>query len=363
MSNRRFSIPVEIPGSAYAITVEPGLLQRAGLALAALTGVRKAAVVTDSNIAPLHLATLLTSFQAAGFHAVTATIPAGEPHKTIHHLLPVYDQFLSAKIERATPVVALGGGVIGDMAGFVAATILRGVPFVQVPTSLLAMVDASVGGKTGIDHPCGKNLIGAFHQPMAVLIDPEVLRTLPPRELRSGLAECIKHDIIRDVEGFARLEQNIGRALDLDIEYLAELVAHNVGIKAKVVAADPFEKGERAHLNLGHTFGHAIETISNYSYAHGEAVGLGICAAAFASRELGLLSEADRQRILAVIGHAGLPTGGLTLDIDAVVNAMAFDKKVKAGKVRFILPDGIGRATIRDDVPMDLVRRAVGSLR
>src|SRR5256714_7172508 len=188
----------------------------------------------------------------------------------------------------------MGGGVIGDMAGFVAATVLRGVPFVQVPTTLLAMVDASVGGKTGVNHSTGKNLIGAFHQPIAVFIDPEVLRTLPERELRGGLAECIKHDIIRDSDGFARLEKNIARALSLDLDYLAELVAHNVAIKARVVEADPFEKGERAHLNFGHTFGHAIETVSHYSYSHGECVALGMVAAAKLAMDLGMIDDAAR---------------------------------------------------------------------
>src|SRR2546423_7177865 len=207
----------------------------------------------------------------------------------------------------------MGGGVIGDMAGFVAATVLRGVPFVQVPTTLLAMVDASVGGKTGVNHSTGKNLIGAFHQPIAVFIDPEVLRTLPERELRGGLAECIKHDIIRDSDGFARLEKNIARALSLDLDYLAELVAHNVAIKARVVEADPFEKGERAHLNFGHTFGHAIETVSHYSYSHGECVALGMVAAAKLAMDLGMIDDAARRRIVAVIEAAGLPTCGMKL--------------------------------------------------
>src|SRR5207248_3627997 len=215
------------------------------------------------------------SLAKAGFEATTATILAGEDHKTLSDLLPVYDALLRARTERTTPVLAPRGGLIGDMAGFVAATVLRGVPFVQIPTSLLAMVDASVGGKTGVNHAVGKNLIGAFHQPIAVLIDPQVLKTLPMRELRGGLAECIKHDIIRDAEGFARLEESIERALKLEIPYLTELVAHNVAIKAAVVAADPFEKAERAHLNFGHTFGHAFETLTNYAMSHGEAVGLG----------------------------------------------------------------------------------------
>jgi 3-dehydroquinate synthase len=260
-------------------------------------------------------------------------------------------------------VIALGGGVIGDMAGFLAATILRGVPVVQVPTTLLAMVDASVGGKTGVNATAGKNLIGAFHQPIAVLIDPNVLKTLPARELRGGLAECIKHEIIRDADGFASLEHNIQRAMNLDIEFLSALIAHNVAIKAKVVQADPFERGERAHLNFGHTFGHAIETVSRYEYSHGESVALGMTAAARLAQSLCMIDAAAESRIVNLIEAAGLPTSGLKLDVDAVVNAMAFDKKVEGGKLRLILPTKIGAATIRDDVPTLDVRAAVESLR
>src|SRR5690606_20501984 len=237
------------------------------------------------------------------------------------------------------PVVALGGGVVGDMAGFVAATVLRGVPFVQVPTTLLAMVDASVGGKTGVDHAVRKNLLGAFHQPSAVLIDPESLRTLPARELRSGLAECIKHEVIRDAEGFARLEAGIERAAALDLAYLTELIAHNVVIKAAVVEADPFEKGERAHLNFGHTIGHAIEAASGFGYAHGEAVALGMVAAGRLATRLGMWDEASCRRMTALIARAGLPTGGLTLPSEPVLQTMQFDKKVKDGKLRFVLPE------------------------
>jgi 3-dehydroquinate synthetase len=214
-----------------------------------------------------------------------------------------------------------------------------------------------------VNHPVGKNLIGAFHQPIAVMIDPVVLRTLPERELRSGLAECIKHDVIRDTDGFARLEENVQRALGPDVEYLAELIAHNVAIKARVVEADPFERGERAHLNFGHTFGHAIETVSQYTYAHGECVALGMAAATFAAVELGMLEGAARDRILRVIRRAGLPADGMTLDVGKVVAAMNFDKKVKSGRVRFVLPDRIGHVVIRDDVPAGIVSRAVESLR
>ncbi|HEY7115634.1 MAG TPA: 3-dehydroquinate synthase [Tepidisphaeraceae bacterium] len=361
MSDRIVS--VRIPDfDPYDITVAPGLLGRAGEVLRRLSKSSKAAIVTDANLARAHLPTVRDSLARAGFESIVASIPAGEDHKTIADLMPVYDALLGARIERSTPVLALGGGVVGDMTGFVAATVLRGVPFVQVPTSLLAMVDASVGGKTGVNHAVGKNLIGAFHQPIAVLIDPEVLRTLPERELRGGLAECIKHDIIRDADGFGHLEQNIDRALALDVAYLGDLVAHNVAIKARVVEADPFERGERAHLNFGHTFGHAIETVSHYAYSHGECVALGMAAASIAAMKLGMIGADDRARILNVIVRAKLPVSGLTLATQDVLEAMHFDKKVRSGRIRFVLPDRIGHMVIRDDVSEDVVREAVDSL-
>ena len=357
------TVSVHLADHPYEVQVEPGLLLVVGRDVARLTASGRCCIITDENVAPLHLEAVNDSFLGTGIDLVKVIIPSGEQHKNLATVSTAYDRVLAAKIDRRTPVVALGGGVVGDLAGFVAATVLRGVPFVQVPTTLLAMVDASVGGKTGIDHAVGKNLIGAFHQPRAVFIDPEVLKTLPKPELRGGLAECIKHEIIRDADGFARLEQSIERALSLDMEYLTDLIAHNVAIKAGVVAADPFEKGERAHLNFGHTFGHAIETVSKYTYSHGESVALGMVAASFAATKLGMLSDSDRGRIVALIRRAGLPTGGLTLDPAAVVEAMAFDKKVASGKLRFILPDRIGHVVVRDDVPIEIVRDAVESLR
>lgn len=346
----------------YDISVGCGLLQSAGMLFRSISQSDKAMVLSDSQVGPLHLPALKQTMESVGVRVIEATIPAGEEHKGLQTLLPVYDLFLGDRIDRQTPLLALGGGVVGDMGGFVAATILRGVPLIQVPTTLLAMVDAGVGGKTGVNHAVGKNLIGAFHQPAAVWIDPSVLTTLPPRELRGGLAECIKHDIIRDAAGFAGLERDIHRALSLEMNYLQELIAHNVAIKASVVAQDPFERDVRAHLNLGHTFGHAIETVSGYAYSHGEAVALGMVAAARLAGAMGLIDDRSRQRIAAVIAQAGLPTTGLTLDVDQVVEAMAFDKKVHSGRLRFVLPAPIGQAVICDDAPMDLVRQAVRSL-
>jgi 3-dehydroquinate synthase len=356
------TIPVHVEGHAYDIVVQPGLLAEMGGQLRRLTKAGKCAVITDEKVAQLYAGTLASSLKSAGFEVIQFTLPGGEESKNVESASAAYDVLLSAGIERSTPVVALGGGVIGDTAGFVAATVLRGVPLVQVPTTLLSMVDASVGGKTGVNHSVGKNLIGAFHQPIGVLIDPSVLKTLPPRELRSGLAECIKHDVIRDAEGFAKLEKSIDRALSLDVEYLTELVAHNVAIKAKVVESDPFEKAERAHLNFGHTFGHAIENVSHYSYAHGECVALGMVAAARLAVSLGMFDANSADRVAAIVRKAGLPASGLKLSVDEVAKAMLFDKKVKSGKVRFILPDRIGHVLIRDDVPEPLVRKAIESL-
>jgi 3-dehydroquinate synthase len=356
-------VSINLPTGSYNITVDPGLLTRIGPELRQLTNSPKTGIVTDSHVGELHLQALENSLRSAGFETITATIPAGEQHKNLPMLLPAYDRFLSARIERTTPMIALGGGVIGDMTGLLAGTILRGVPFVQIPTTLLAMVDASVGGKTGVDHPVGKNLIGVFHQPIAVFIDPQTLTTLPPREMQSGLAECIKHDLIRDTHAFAKLDETIERVLKLDVDALTHFIAHNVAIKARVVEADPFEKAERAHLNFGHTFGHAIESVSNFSYSHGQSVALGMCAATYVSQNLGYISAADREKIISTIQKAGLPTGGLKLDIGKVFETMAFDKKVKDGRIRLVLLEKIGRAMILDDVPPGLIREALESLR
>jgi 3-dehydroquinate synthase len=353
---------VNLPEISYTVRIEPGLLARAGAELRHLNPSGKAAVVTDTYVAPLHLSLLTDSLKSAGIEPVVAILQPGETHKTLGDLLPVFDTLLAARIERSTPLLALGGGIVGDMAGFVAAAVLRGIPLVQIPTTLLAMVDSSVGGKTGVNHAVGKNLIGAFHHPILVLADPHVLRTLPKSELVGGLAECIKHDIIRDADGFAWLENNLDRILNLDLQTLTELVAHNVAIKARVVEADPFEHGERAHLNFGHTFAHAIEHASHHSYPHGQAVALGMVAAANLAADLKLLDPAAADRMIALIQRAGLPVGDAPLDPTAIVTAMSFDKKVKSSRIRFILPTKIGNVIIRDDVPTENVLKAVKTI-
>lgn len=355
---------VRIPGHPYEVHIAPGLLATAGAAIRKLTPAPSACVISDDAVAPHYLKPLSRSLRDAGnFQVVSALVPHGESNKRLETLLPVYDRFLSAGIDRQTPVIALGGGIVGDMAGLVAGTILRGVPFVQIPTTLLAMVDASIGGKTAVNHAVGKNLIGVFCQPQLVLADPDVLRTLGEDEFRGGLAECIKHDAIRSAAGFVHLEQTIDRALARDSQYLAELVAHNVGIKAAVVEADPLEHGERAHLNFGHTFGHAIERVSEHAYSHGQAIALGMVAAARLSAQMGLLQPSDAQRIVSLIKRAGLPTGRLAAEPGKIVDAMRYDKKVRRGKLRLVLLDAIGHAVIRDDVPPQDILSAVQSLR
>ena len=355
-------VHVNLAPSPYDVIVAADLLRSVGQSVAAITRSHKVALVTDTNLQRTHLPRVVASLQSAGFEVLTCILPAGEEHKTIASITRIYDTFLPAGIDRNTPLLALGGGVIGDMTGFAAATMLRGVPFIQVPTTLLCMVDASVGGKTGIDHPCGKNLIGAFHQPRAVLIDPEVLLSLPDRELIGGLAECIKHDIIRDAEHLALLPDIIARSIGRDVATLTDLIVHNVAIKARVVEADPFEQGERAHLNFGHTFAHAFEKVSHFGYSHGEAVGLGLIAAARLAEYLGMLNESAAAQIKNVIATAGLPVSGLTLDPQACLEAMAYDKKNAGARIRFVLLDAIGHVVIRDDVPPKLILQAIASL-
>ena len=356
------TVPVEFADSRYDVTIRPGLIGDAGAALRAVSKARRAAVVTDEHVGPLHSAALADSLAAAGFEVVAVTLPCGEGHKTLASVSTIYDALLAARIERTTPVLGLGGGIVGDTAAFAAATVLRGVPYAAVPTSLLAMVDASVGGKTGVNHAAGKNLIGAFWSPAAVLIDPAVLATLPDAELRAGLAECVKHDVIRDASHFAAMERDAGRALSRDVAYLTDLVAHNVRIKAAVVRADPFERGERAHLNYGHTFGHAIEAATRHAVGHGEAVALGMVAAGRMAVALGMFDAAGQSRVEALLQAIGLPTGGLSrhgVSASAVVDAMGSDKKVEAGRVRFVLAESIGRVVLRDDVPAAAVAAAV----
>jgi len=358
------AVPVALPHHRYDVVIEPGVLDELGARTRAVAPAPMALLVFDRALESTQLPRARASLEAAGYETVSVPFPGGEANKTLATVQGLYEVLLERRFERRAPVVALGGGVLGDTVGFAAATYLRGVPFVQCPTTLLAMVDSSVGGKVGVNVPQGKNLVGAFHQPVAVLADPLVLKSLPPRELRCGLAECIKHAVIRAPDLFDWTRSHLPELLALDPESLAELVARNVAIKAAVVIEDEKESGVRAHLNLGHTFGHAIEATVGYGrILHGEAVGLGLLAAATLSAELRVGARELRPRIEEVVGAAGLPRRAELPDDARLFEAMALDKKVAAGKIRFVLPERIGSVVIRDGVAPEAVRAAWGSIR
>jgi 3-dehydroquinate synthase len=353
---------VELGARAYPIHIGAGLLGQPALYAPHLGG-GAAAVITNPVVAPLYLARVEDALRAAGARAVTTVVVEdGEQAKGWRCLESVFDALLSARCGRDTLVVALGGGVVGDLAGFAAAVYQRGVPFLQVPTTLLAQVDSSVGGKTAINHPRGKNMIGAFHQPLAVIADVATLETLPERELRAGLAEVIKHGFILDAGFVAWLEANMDRLLARDAGALAHAVRRSCELKAQVVAADERESGLRAILNYGHTFGHAIEAGMGYGeWLHGEAVAAGMVLAAELSVRAGSLEPPEAARVRRLVEQAGLPSRGPGLGADRYLELMQVDKKAAAGRVRFVLLDAIGRASLRDGVDEALVRQAIAA--
>ncbi|MCS6843288.1 MAG: 3-dehydroquinate synthase [Caldilineales bacterium] len=357
-------IPVRHPNGEYPILIAAGLLVETGQAMLD-AGLRPGpcAVVTNPGVAAAHAGRLVQGLEEVGFRPAVVEFPAGEAHKTLATVATLYDAFVAAGLDRRSPVIALGGGVVGDVAGFAAATFLRGVPFVQAPTSLLAMVDASVGGKTGVDLPQGKNLVGAFKQPELVVIDPETLRTLPSDEFRSGLAEVVKHAIIGDPAMFAWME---GRQLDgaEPLRWgLTEMIAAAVRVKVAVVEEDPLEQGRRAVLNLGHTFGHALEALSNYQMRHGEAVAVGLAAATRLAARLHVCEAELVDRVERLLERLGLPTRiAAGYAPEQVLAAMATDKKRLSGRLRFVLPRAIGDVDIFDDVPVEAVLGVLGEL-
>jgi 3-dehydroquinate synthase len=358
------AVTVTLPSHRYRVVIEPGALDELGERTRAAAPAESALLVFDGKLEATHLPRARASLEAAGYRTVCVPFAGGEENKTLATVHGLYDVLLGHRFERRSPVIALGGGVLGDTVGFAAATYLRGVPFVQCPTTLLAMVDSSVGGKVGVNVPQGKNLIGAFHQPVSVVADPLVLRSLPARELRCGLAECIKHAVIRDADLFAWTRTHMHELLALEPARLAELIARNVAIKAAVVMEDERENGVRAHLNLGHTFGHAIEARVGYGrILHGEAVGLGMLAAATLAAELRLAPRELRAEVEDVVGRAGLPRRAQLPDDETLLEAMALDKKVSSGKVRFILPERVGAVVMRDAVAPEAVRAAWASIR
>ena len=352
--------------SHYDILIAGGLLHQAGhRILAAGLKPGRCAVVTNPTVGGHHLPALVAALTDAGFEPVVFQVPDGEAYKTLATVGDLYSRFAEARLARSEPVIALGGGVIGDMAGFVAATWLRGVPFVQIPTSLLAMVDASVGGKVAVDLPQGKNLVGAFKQPELVLIDPALLSTLPVGEFRSGLAEVLKAGIIGDPALFDFLAGEGERATNDEVRMtgdLTSLIADAVRVKARVVERDPFEMGDRAWLNLGHTFGHALELMSSYTLRHGDAVALGMIAAAEMSASLGHCDAALPPRIAAAIERLGLPTRH-TFDPAAALAAMGTDKKRRGRSLRFVLIRRIGEVFVTDDISEAAVVAALEMVR
>jgi len=356
------TLNVELGPRRYPIHIGQGLLRAPGLLGPCIPGSR-VAVVTNTTVAPIYLEPLLR--QLAPWNPVKVLLPDGEVYKTLDVLNNIFSALLENRCDRKTTLIALGGGVVGDMTGFAAATYQRGVPFIQIPTTLLAQVDSSVGGKTGVNHPLGKNMIGAFHQPQCVIIDTDTLNTLPDKELSAGLAEVIKYGLIGNPDFFVWLEQNLDKLLKRDPVALGFAIQRSCADKASVVAADEREEGNRALLNLGHTFGHAIETGAGYgAWLHGEAVAAGLCMAADLSRRLGWLAPQDVARIEKLVQRAGLPTRAPRSLSGAQLRAlMGVDKKVEAGKLRLVLPKGLGHAVISSDVPPALLAETLEQCR
>ncbi|MEI1250090.1 3-dehydroquinate synthase [Rhizobium aouanii] len=352
------TVHVPLGERAYDILIGPGLIARAGAEIALRLKGRKAAVVTDENVAPLYLKALVASLDEAGIASAAVVLPAGEKTKSFEHLMTVCDKVLEARVERNDYVIALGGGVIGDLSGFAAGIVRRGVRFLQVPTSLLSQVDSSVGGKTGINSRHGKNLIGVFHQPDLVLADTDVLNSLSEREFRAGYAEVAKYGLIDKPDFFAWLEAN-WKAVFAGGSARIEAIAASCQAKADVVVADERENGQRALLNLGHTFGHALEAATAYDSSrlvHGEGVSIGMVLAHEFSARMNLASPDDARRVERHLKEVGLPTrmSGIPGDLppaETLMDAIAQDKKVKSGRLTFILTRGIGQSFVADDVP------------
>jgi len=365
------TLPVSHPGDAlsapkggeYPIHIGEGILARVGdtlratrtLCAASASEAIRVAVVSNTTVAPLYAGQVVASLRAAGFEPFTCIIPDGEQHKRLDTVRTLYDQFLAGDLDRSGTVLALGGGVTGDIAGFAAASFMRGARFAQVPTTLLAMTDASVGGKTGVDLPQGKNLVGAFKQPVVVFIDLAVLETLPKEEVRAGMAEVIKHGVIGAPDLFAELEAD-------QATITARQLARSIRVKIDVIEEDPFEGGRRAVLNLGHTTAHGLERLSDYAMRHGDAVSVGVVAAARIAVKIGLADLALADRIEAVLAAWGLPVRCPACEAGAIYEAMAHDKKKRGGALRWMLPREIGAVEIVEDVPPDVVRSVLRDL-
>jgi len=350
-------VEIDLGERSYPILIGSSLLDDP----ATWSGLPKAAsalIVTNETVGPLYADRLMTALPGKRVRSVA--LPDGEQYKTLEVLGRVFDALVEARLNRDACVIALGGGVVGDMAGFAAACYQRGIDFVQVPTTLLAQVDSSVGGKTGVNHPGGKNLIGAFHQPRAVISDLATLRTLPPRELRAGLAEVIKYGLVDDADFLAWIEQNVEALLALDMQALGYAVRRSCEIKARIVAADEREHGQRALLNLGHTFGHAIETAAGYGeWLHGEAVAMGMLLAADLSQRLGWIDVTDVERVRALLRRAELPVAAPPIGAARAFELMGMDKKVLQGRIRLVLLRKPGAGIVSGDYPADALQETL----
>lgn len=358
-SNSMQTLSVGLAERSYQIHIGQNLLNQAELIIKHLPH-KRAVLVSNTKVAPLYAEKLSNLLTSKGILIQPIILPDGEKYKNTESLNIIYDALLSNRCERNTPLIALGGGVIGDLTGYAAATYLRGVPFIQIPTTLLAQVDSSVGGKTGINHPLGKNMIGAFYQPQVVIADVATLNTLSDQELRAGIAEVIKYGLIRDCAFLEWLENNMDKLLQRDAAALQYAIVRSCQHKAEVVGADERESGDRALLNLGHTFGHAIENAMGYGvWLHGEAVAAGTIMAADLSRRLGWISEQDVERTKNIFVKAGLPIIGPHMSVEKYIELMGLDKKVANGKMRFVLLKALGHAVIADNVPIELLHETI----
>lgn len=355
------TLTVALGDRSYSIYLGEGLLGQLPEFLDGLSVRGSTAIVTDSNVGPIYADRVASLFKS---RPVICMFEAGEDRKRLDQIEWLCGRFLEAGLDRGSMVVALGGGVVGDMAGFAAAVYMRGIRFIQIPTTIVAQVDSSVGGKTGVNHPLGKNSIGSFHQPSAVIIDMSLLSTLPDREVRAGMAEVIKHGVIADADLFAYLENEAAAILAKDVRALERPILRSCEIKSEIVAMDEREQGRRAELNYGHTFGHAIESVSEYRlFLHGEAVALGMHAAGVLAQSLGMVGDDFVARQRACIESYGLPVAWPDLPVEAALAAMRHDKKTRSGQLKLILPDRMGHVVQRTDVDDALVRKAFEALR
>jgi len=355
-------IELKLDSSSYSVIIGSGLLEQAGRYLRESGYSNKVAVITDNRVRNRYSRVLRHSLLSRGLQVSVLSVPAGEEQKSLETAGVLYNRLSEVKAERTTPIVALGGGVIGDLAGFVAATYLRGVPLIQMPTTLLSQVDSSIGGKVAVNHEQLKNNIGAFYQPKLVLSDTNTLKSLTAKQIRDGLAEIIKYGVIRDKELFAYLEENIEKVKSLDAKSLEYVISRSVRNKADVVEKDERDSGLRNILNYGHTIGHAVETVSDFKVSHGEAVAVGMLAAARISRKMGILGETELARLEKLIKMAGLPLKIPSLNIEKMIEAMKHDKKILQGKVRFVLAKSIGEVFISQDVSASMIKKMLVEL-